>query len=85
MDLVIEKRAMDRLDDLPPTARQALLDRLERIAADPFAQHPNAKRLAGQPDVFRLRQGAWRAVYSVDRARNEVRVVRIVPRSEAYR
>jgi mRNA-degrading endonuclease RelE of RelBE toxin-antitoxin system len=85
VELLIEERASDRLDDLPPEARLAMLERLKRIAADPFGRHSNVKPLAGQQGLFRLRQGAWRAVYFVDRDRHQVRVVRIAPRSEAYR
>lgn len=44
----------------------------------------DVKRLdldGGEP-VFRLRIGAWRAVFVVER--NKIRVVRIFPRSDGY-
>ena len=85
MELLIEREAARRLRDLSPKARVSLLDRLESIAADPFARHPNIKPLEGQRSVFRLRQGDWRAVYVVDRAANQVRVTRVAPRGEVYR
>ncbi len=85
MELLIEREAARRLRDLPPKSRTALLDRLERVAADPFARHANVRPLEGGGSVFRLRQGDWRAVYVVDRAANQVRVTRIAPRGEVYR
>ena len=85
MELLIEREAARRLRDLSPKARVSLLDRLESIAADPFARQPNVKPLEGQRSVFRLRQGDWRAVYVVDRAANQVRVTRVAPRGEVYR
>jgi mRNA interferase RelE/StbE len=83
--LVIEKRPARRLRDLSPKARAALLDRLDVIAANPFASHANVTALKGEQDLFRLRQGDWRAVYRVDREIQEVRVLAIEPRGSAYR
>ena len=36
-------------------------------------------------DQFRLRQGDWRAIYWLDRANQEMKVVRIAPRGEVYK
>lgn len=86
MRLVIERAAMRRLGDLSRPARVALLRRLKLIAADPFAKHPNVERFkGGAPDVFRLRQGQWRAIYEVDRGAEEVRVQVIDTRGSVYR
>ena len=62
-----------------------MLSRLERIAADPFAHHGGVKPLRGEANAFRLRQGDWRALYRVDRERQEVRVYVIETRERAYR
>jgi mRNA-degrading endonuclease RelE of RelBE toxin-antitoxin system len=45
----------------------------------------NVTRLKGEQGLFRLRQGDWRAVYRVDRAAQEVRVLVVEKRSEVYR
>lgn len=70
---------------MPPNAAEAMLKRLEAIAANPFAKHANVKALAGEKDVFRLRQGDWRAVYRIIRVRNEMRVVLVDVRGSVYR
>lgn len=80
MRLVIEKAPARRLMGLPPKARIALLERLKSIAADPFAQQANVAAFKGERDVFRLRQGDWRAVYRMDREADEMRVGAIEPR-----
>lgn len=85
MELLFDKEAARRLLDLPIKARLALIERLERIAAAPFQRHGNVKPLTGHPDTFRLRQGDWRAVYVVDRRKEQMRVTRIAPRGEVYR
>ena len=43
-----------------------LYARLERIAEDPLASHIGVKPLVGRVGVFRVRQGDWRAVNSVE-------------------
>ena len=66
-------------------AADALIRRLEGIARDPDMRHRNVKALAGIKDVFRLRQGDWRAVYRIDRAAGEMRVVLVDVRGSVYR
>lgn len=62
MRLVIEKSAIRRMKQLPRQQREALLQRLAAIAADPFAHHANVKPLVGLSDGYRLRVGDWRAI-----------------------
>jgi mRNA-degrading endonuclease RelE of RelBE toxin-antitoxin system len=59
--------------------------RMEQIAADPFAAHPNVERLQGREDSWRLRKGDFRAVYIVDRERQAVVLERVMHRREVYR
>jgi mRNA interferase RelE/StbE len=85
LKLLIEKRAARRMMDLPLSGRRTLLARLATIAADPFMMHTNVTRMKGERDLFRLRQGNWRAVYRVDREAQEVRVLVVEKPSEVYR
>jgi mRNA interferase RelE/StbE len=57
--------------------------RLERIAENPLAPHIGVKPLVGRPGVFRVRQGDWRAVYSIDDG--DVIVERVGDRKVVYR
>jgi len=70
---------------MPSKAAAALVERLKRIAADPFGHHPDAKRLVGVRDGFRVRHGDWRAIYRIDRAADAVYVEDVVQRKDAYR
>lgn len=85
MRLLLEKAARKGLDRMPAKAADRMLMRLEQIAADPFALHPSVKPLEGMRDVFRLRQGDWRAVYRIVRSDNEMRVVLVDVRGSVYR
>jgi mRNA interferase RelE/StbE len=78
------KRALKTLKTMQPKAAQAMMERLEAIAADPFASHANVKPLTGAKDVFRLRQGDWRAIYQIDRKSDTMQVTAIGPRGSVY-
>jgi mRNA interferase RelE/StbE len=84
MELVLDKRAVRRLRELPPKQRVVVMDRLRSIASEPFAKHPSVKPLPGQADLFRLRIGEWRAIYRLDRVSGIMLVTRIEPRGSAY-
>lgn len=85
MRLALEKPARKGLDRMPNKAAEALMNRLEQIAADPFAKHANVETMKGMKDSFRLRQGDWRAVYRLDKAADEMRVVLVDVRGSIYR
>jgi mRNA-degrading endonuclease RelE of RelBE toxin-antitoxin system len=85
MRLILEKAARKGLDRMSSKAAAALLRRLEAIASAPDGKHANVKPLAGAANAFRLRQGAWRAVYVLDRKLDEMRVVLVDVRGSVYR
>ena len=68
---------------MPRAVAKRLLERLERIAEDPFAPQISVKPLAGRAGVFRVRQGDWRALYSIENG--DVIVERIGDRKVVYR
>lgn len=85
MRLLLEKAARKGLARMPARAAESMLTRLERIAEDPFARHPNVETMKGLKDSFRLRQGDWRAVYRIDRVGDEMHVVLVDVRGSIYR
>jgi mRNA-degrading endonuclease RelE of RelBE toxin-antitoxin system len=85
MNLLLEKAARNGLDRMTAKAMEAMLTRLEQIAANPFAKHSNVEAMKGAKDAFRLRQGDWRAVYRLDRGADEMRVVLVDVRGSVYR
>jgi mRNA-degrading endonuclease RelE of RelBE toxin-antitoxin system len=85
MRLLLEKPARKGLARMTTKAADAMLTRLEYIAANPFARHQNVEALKGMKDTFRLRQGDWRAVYRLVREADEMRVVLVDVRGSVYR
>ena len=68
---------------MPKADARRLLDRLEKIALRPNGSHASVQALAGDTGVFRVRQGNWRAVFSIEDG--NVIVDRIAHRREVYR
>ncbi|HME23071.1 MAG TPA: type II toxin-antitoxin system RelE/ParE family toxin [Acetobacteraceae bacterium] len=83
MALIIPPRAAKEFAAVPRAVAKRLLERLERIAEDPFAPQISVKPLAGRAGVFRVRQGDWRALYSIENG--DVIVERIGDRKVVYR
>jgi mRNA interferase RelE/StbE len=81
--LIIPSRVFKQLALLPKSDGRRLLERLEAIARTPDAIHLGVAPLVGEQGAFRVRQGDWRAVFSIEDG--DVIVDRIAHRREVYR
>ena len=80
----LKTSAAKEIDGLPTRAdRQRVVSRIAALADDP--RRPGSEKLAGHEDRFRLRQGRYRIVYSVDDRRRSVVVVKVAHRKDVYR
>lgn len=70
---------------LPPKIAEAMRLAMQEIAANPFGNHPQAKRLKDTKSGYQLRHGDWRILYRVDREADTIVVERIKSRGEAYK
>ena len=80
--LLIKPSAARELEDLPAKERHRIIARIQKLAGDP--RPPTCEKLAGE-EKYRLRQGHYRIVYSVDDAAQDVTVVKIGHRRDVYR
>jgi mRNA interferase RelE/StbE len=81
--LVIPPDVMKQLLDLPRRDAERLLDALEAIAAEPTRRLPFVTEMVGQPGVWRMRKGDWRAVFRI--RGDDVVVDRVGHRRDVYR
>ena len=63
--------------------RQKIVTRINALAADP--RPPGSEKLAGEGNKYRVRQGNYRIVYSVDDRNRMVVITKIGDRKEVYR
>ena len=75
--------ALDQLAELPRYDQKKIKERIDRLGVDPHL--PGVKKLKGESDLFRLRCGNYRIIYSIDDVRLIVLVIRIGHRRDAYR
>lgn len=63
---------------------KTIREKLVAIAADPYAEHPNSKKLQGR-EGYRLRVGDWRVIYEIQNDVLVILVLKVAPRGEVYR
>ena len=83
MALIIPPHVLVQFATIPRLDAKRLRDRLERIAEDPTAPQVGVKPLTGLPGRYRVRQGSWRAVYTIKDG--QVIVGLVGNRKEVYR
>ncbi len=82
--LVIKTSAVKELEKIEPkTLRRRLVAAIQALAADP--RPLGCEKLAGAVTAYRVRQGDYRAVYTIDDKTRVVIVVKIGHRREVYR
>jgi len=70
------------LRGIPKTEVRRLLKRIEALRDDPLP--PGCEKLTGG-DLYRIRQGVYRVVYSIDDATVVIEVIKVGHRREVYR
>ena len=81
--VVFARSARKELQSLDRTVAARILKRIEALAREP--RPSGCKKLEGTDNLWRIRIGDWRVVYSVDDAKPLVEVSVIRHRREAYR
>jgi mRNA interferase RelE/StbE len=80
--LLIKPSAGTDLEAVPRKDRARIVERISELASDP--RPSGSEKLSGD-DRYRVRQGVYRVVYSVDDATRVVVVVKIGHRKDVYR
>ena len=81
--LDIKRSATLEIENLPTKKdRRLVVARVSKLADDP--RPPGSEKLAGD-DRYRVRQGPYRIVYTIDDAARVVEIVKIGHRREVYR
>lgn len=70
------------LRGVPKAHVRRILARIQALGDDP--RPPGSEKLSAQ-ELYRIRQGVYRVIYSIDDRRIVVEVIKIAHRKEAYR
>ncbi len=79
----ISRVAERQLKKLPPEGRGHVVRAVRALADDPLPR--GSRRLTGYDDVFRIRIGPYRVLYSVTASTLTVLVLKIGHRRDVYR
>lgn len=60
-----------------------LIDKIKSLATQP--RPPGSEKLAGRTNLYRVRQGNYRVIYSVDDQERVVDVIKVDHRRDVYR
>ena len=79
----IKRSAVEEIETIPQKKeRQRIIRRIGQLAEDP--RPPGSKKLSGN-DKYRVRQGSYRIVYSIEANELIVVVVKVGHRKDVYR
>jgi len=82
--IAFTKDATRALQKIPRETARLIRTKLEQIAEDPYAPHPNVTKLQNR-EGYRLRVGDYRVIYDVRQDKVLILVLKIGPRGEVYR
>lgn len=80
--VLIKRSAAKELEALPVKDRRRVASRIQQLGSDP--RPPGCEKLSGQ-DRYRIRQGDYRIIYSIEDAVLTIVVVKVGHRRDIYR
>jgi mRNA interferase RelE/StbE len=82
--IVFTRQAAKSFRRIPHNTADLIREKLEQLAADPFAKSLNTTKLQNRPS-YRLRVGDWRVIYEIQKEQLLIMVLKVAPRGEVYR
>jgi mRNA interferase RelE/StbE len=82
-ELRVKPSVAKDLRGIPKPDIKRILGRMQALRDDPRA--PDCEKLAGSGELYRVRQGVYRIVYTIHDAQVVVEVVKVGHRGEVYR
>ena len=82
-DIEISQTAEKQLKKLPRREQQRVVAAVVALGSEPFPR--GSRRLTGYDDVWRIRVGQYRVIYSVAKKKLIIIVLKIGQRKDVYR
>jgi len=80
--LLIKPSAVKELEAIPRKDRQRIVTKMKSLSAEP--RPAGCEKLTGH-ELYRVRQGNYRVVYSVDDTAAQVTIIKLGHRKDVYR
>ena len=79
----LSRSAQKQISELPHNEIKKIAKRIDKLASNPLP--PGHEKLKGQEEIYRIRQGDYRILYSIFEARLLILILKIGHRREVYR
>jgi len=81
-EISIKKSAVKELEDIPKKELQKIIKKITSLSSDP---RPQGSQKLSQREQYRIRQGDYRIIYSVQDDDLTVHIIKVGHRKEIYR
>ncbi len=81
-NIQIKKSAEKELRKVPRSDLSRIVLKIQLLAKNP---RPNKSKKLSEQENYRIRQGDWRIIYSVDDENKEIEIIKIGHHREVYR
>jgi len=82
--IVFTKKAIASFLMLPKNIQVLVVAKLKFVAQDPYKKNHALKRMKGDLNYYRLRQGDYRVLYSVESESKKLEVITVAHRKKVY-
>jgi len=81
--LLIKKSAQKEIRKLPSDYRSKIVQRIDTLRDNPLPR--STEKIKGLDDVYRIRQGVYRIIYSINKNELIVLVIKVSHRKDSYK
>jgi mRNA interferase RelE/StbE len=82
-NVVVQRNAQKQLNGLPRQSQARVMRAIDGLSIDP--RPPGVVKLSGEENLYRVRAGDYRIVYSIQDAALLVLIVKVGDRKDVYR
>ena len=82
-EVVITRQPRKVIRKLPRNLKERIIKAALALATDP--RPPGYKRLTAHPDLYRIRVGDWRIIYTIEDDMLVILILKVAPRGGVYR
>lgn len=81
--IVVRRKAKRVLVRLPVDLQDRMVQAIDSLAQNP--RPSQSKRLKGTEDLYRIRVGSWRIIYTIQDEQLLILIITIAPRGQVYK
>ncbi len=77
-EIIVSHRARKGAKSLPPDLKKKVIEVLNTLENEPVpVEKYDVKKLKGLPNIYRIRIGVWRIIYSVEFKNRRITILKI--------